>query len=59
MLSGRVMTIPLDTTTALSPARSVVVVEARDGSGKAWLLVPPFGMPARQPGRDNQLIDKE
>ena len=32
------MRLPLDTATALSPARSVVV-EACAGSGKTWLLV--------------------
>ena len=37
-LESEIMTAPLDTSTALSPARSAVV-EACAGSGKTWLLV--------------------
>ena len=37
-LESEIMTAPLDTATALSPAHSAVV-EACAGSGKTWLLV--------------------
>lgn len=40
------MTIPLDTATALSPARSAVV-KAFAGSIKHWLLVSQSGVPVQ------------
>ena len=52
------MTIPLDTATALSPARSAVV-KAFAGSIKigCWFHSP--ACLSRQSRRHNQLIDKE
>lgn len=38
--------LPLDTATALSPARSVVV-KACASNGKGRLLVLPFGLPVQ------------